>query len=1293
LEAQDTALETAEITPEVTFENTVTETAEFTAESTFTETATDGSTASPSPTDFTTPSQPPSTEEPTSTDLSTENNSDTIPLPTVEIITSFTLLAPSHKTHVTTSPLFTWTELPNTTQYRLVVERKKKKLLNVKFDPSTICINNECTVDTTTLVGIETLKAGKKYKWYVVAKTEAGRERSEKSAFFIDAPFATQTSTGDSVFSRLPTETFTPTPANILCSTGITFPTTHAYDASNWQNGTEITLPSGPKVREGGVLTFTLPQRAYIEKVQVNWYDDGSNTYPVDMQLQISAGTTADVDVQKYAGTGALYEFVPTHADTLTFTAIAGGGGNKIHITDLTITYCDVTVPPATSTGTFTPTPGNFVCRGAQDSPVTFEYNSPYWDLWGSGKEVTTVPTEPFRRGTKLLLNLPDLSYRYIHKVEVDWRDDGTATYPDTITASVGPTSNVIQYVNTTGTLYFSNTEAAFIEFRSGSTRILDLYRVRVYFCNVDPLPTSTVNPALTTYTPTPGNFRCTPDNPVTTLHFTATDPNWGNGRPNGTAPDLYRDNNPSLVLNLLDTVYISKIRVRFATNNALYVRVYAGPTYLTEVQSVNNNTYEIPIASTQTNHLTFAGSGIYGQRVTIYEVWVDTCNGQPPATATPPTPYTSTPTNFTCAQANPPVVYHFTAEDDNWGNGRLVSNGTTYSRQGNPYLVLNLPNPMYINRITTRFATGNDLYTRSYLGPNYLGERKSNNLTIDIPILPTLGDHLRWVASGPYADNVAIYEVWVYACDPTFGPTWTPTASRTPTRTPTPSRTPTQTQTPSQNTTPIQTGCSAVLTTLGVPPPNAIIRDAPYGTQIVAATDGSIVPNVAGISGNGGENWYRISGFDIGQNNSGDTDSNASNNRGWVVSYVLHLDELPQCQSLPVLDNYGRTATPTPTLAPTFTATASATRDPVIAASATPPGSAHATLFTNQGHVFGLPKLFNSLPYDSADVSDFPLAVQGFGQTSFAFDEKETTYKNTAGIHTGLDFGTTNIWVNEKVRSLCDGIVIPSRNGAFKGSVAKGNGVSVRCFLAPLNYLNDSDPARRQQIDPDNDSIPNLSNIVVVYNHLDGVGIDANCPEGICVTMYSIVHKGDEPLGVTGATSWNDYDHLHLEIFLARGYYRNSRGDTSVILNPLLLFRDQEANTISQWIDDNYNYHPVEYLSGGATLSPTEALGILDGQLDKWSTGGNDANHMAAQPTPTPSGNFWNVQTPVPEGSVEWPTTMFALDQNDQPQAPHWLVDFVFSLFVNDPYIAPNCDTANTSNYNLCPYDLTRLP
>ena len=268
--------------------------------------------------------------------------------------------------------------------------------------------------------------------------------------------------------------------------------------------------------------------------------------------------------------------------------------------------------------------------------------------------------------------------------------------------------------------------------------------------------------------------------------------------------------------------------------------------------------------------------------------------------------------------------------------------------------------------------------------------------------------------------------------------------------------------------------------------------------------------------------------------------------------------------------------------------------------------------------------------------------------------------YSETSGIHTGLDYGKrANLgigWETEDLLALCDGVIIPSRNSPpFGGSVADGTGgVALRCF-----------------VDNSNDSPAILSNIVLSYNHLQFV--DGN--PVVLVETGQVVRQGD-PIARSGPDE-SQYDHLHLEVFLARGHERNNPdGDRPIILNPMLMFT---SGIVVEHIEINigvphifFNYHPIRFGTGGTQIEPPEKTGItLEDGLDQWSTGANHPDKGA-----DPMENFWQVQN-INQPGVEWPPSIYVLDENDFPLAPTVLVPTLMVEYMNDPYIAPICEFA----------------
>jgi len=250
----------------------------------------------------------------------------------------------------------------------------------------------------------------------------------------------------------------------------------------------------------------------------------------------------------------------------------------------------------------------------------------------------------------------------------------------------------------------------------------------------------------------------------------------------------------------------------------------------------------------------------------------------------------------------------------------------------------------------------------------------------------------------------------------------------------------------------------------------------------------------------------------------------------------------------------------------------------------------------------FGLPPPFTSLPYVVSPNIACPvpgnstlpcqpnnplnqISVQGYGPSFHAYDVSSKDrvliaggdYGNSYQLHNGIDYGN-GTWTQRVVTSICDGIVIPGNYYAGSntgGSAQPGRGVAVRCFMDSLTNGNP---------DTDGDGKPNLSNVVVTYNHLLGdtnpalpnnvdcllLSAPIDCKEqdaaegqyllakyqatpspGLPYTGY-VVRVGT-PLGQTGGDP--NFDHLHMSVFLARGFDRTDNNGKAFGFNPYLMF------------------------------------------------------------------------------------------------------------------------------------------
>jgi hypothetical protein len=368
------------------------------------------------------------------------------------------------------------------------------------------------------------------------------------------------------------------------------------------------------------------------------------------------------------------------------------------------------------------------------------------------------------------------------------------------------------------------------------------------------------------------------------------------------------------------------------------------------------------------------------------------------------------------------------------------------------------------------------------------------------------------------------------------------------------------------------------------------------------------------------------------------------------------------------------------------------------------------AIAFHERNLTLGLPVPFESLPYvaspcpTSVSCLSDPLgwisgnagyAIQGFGPTTFAFEN--SIYGQSYAIHNGVDYGNAGIWVNRVVVSLCDGVVIPGNlfdNGQnLGGSAQPGRGVSVRCFMDTLTSGN---------ADTDGDGNPDLSNIVVTYNHLLGNTnpallnyIDCSLLTGTTVTctgQYEVPRINDvvtvnTPLGQTQVAF--DFDHLHLSVFFARGFSRNTNNTGIAFnLNPMLMY--------SQSIHDLHvfqRYYPqiadnevdTRYGIAACTPNTTPPLPIWDRcELNRWSGGGyNQGNIQNTSQTAynaLPSNSFWNVQIPTPSSNdVEWSVDYYPLRPANVNDNTVDLIEYLDARFpLTSLYNGPDCILTN---------------
>jgi hypothetical protein len=315
----------------------------------------------------------------------------------------------------------------------------------------------------------------------------------------------------------------------------------------------------------------------------------------------------------------------------------------------------------------------------------------------------------------------------------------------------------------------------------------------------------------------------------------------------------------------------------------------------------------------------------------------------------------------------------------------------------------------------------------------------------------------------------------------------------------------------------------------------------------------------------------------------------------------------------------------------------------------------------------------FDSMPIEGQAIST--LLSPPYGATSFAFerhleeDETDRIYRFTHGVHPGIDYGGLQgscdesplggeYFCREPVVAMCNGIIVDGRisrgaGGSGAGGTAYlGWGVSQRCFVD----------------DREGDGTPNLSNVIIVYNHL---------------LIEPMVNLGDivtigQRLGITGGDS--QYDHLHLEIYLARGFLSSG---LYININPLLMYTTDliSSHTSNQTGHRFRRYYPVtwsrnpadEEIPGldwerinesGALVCRSVCMGILRGDLGLFSQLADDPREGGFQ-------NFWRTQDVVQTG-IEWPPSLFVADKLITQLNDEYLIGTENDA--PDPFEYPNC-------------------
>jgi hypothetical protein len=195
-------------------------------------------------------------------------------------------------------------------------------------------------------------------------------------------------------------------------------------------------------------------------------------------------------------------------------------------------------------------------------------------------------------------------------------------------------------------------------------------------------------------------------------------------------------------------------------------------------------------------------------------------------------------------------------------------------------------------------------------------------------------------------------------------------------------------------------------------------------------------------------------------------------------------------------------------------------------------------------------------------------------------------------------------------------------------------------------------------------------------FSGRDAIADDCRIP--MSDTYPGVVSGRGEGLTCIDTQGVNEYidpqsqsvDHLHLEMFLARGY-KDSNGINhlnAVRLNPLLMFTGLQVNqfTSSTLL---MPYFPV--IDRNGTLAPN-TLGLAVGDLNAFSPRAN-------LPDNEPFRNgFFQIQTPVPASTPEWWLSTIPVPQGFEgvgrmvPDIVAFLLAHGYSPTLT--YIGPNC-------------------
>lgn len=242
-----------------------------------------------------------------------------------------------------------------------------------------------------------------------------------------------------------------------------------------------------------------------------------------------------------------------------------------------------------------------------------------------------------------------------------------------------------------------------------------------------------------------------------------------------------------------------------------------------------------------------------------------------------------------------------------------------------------------------------------------------------------------------------------------------------------------------------------------------------------------------------------------------------------------------------------------------------------------------------------GLPAPFEHLPVQTVSPARLTaVEIQGFGPTTFAFDNWQIYYQDSRGMHTGLDFTVPE---GSPLVAVADGQIVRL---SLPGELA-GRALALRPYL----------PGGRR-----------LSNVVVLYGHLTGD------------PTSRLVRAGDEVRAgqVIGTSGWPVFVESDGSAFM-------QRNNAHLHIETLLVANGTEPLGRAWWFNPLLFWAP-RLVAWQARLAMHSAHRPYPVQGQPWGRLGFFTLGAFAQQPPDP---VWNA---VPSREMPWPEGVYTLDR-----------------------------------------------